>query len=295
MHEIHADYSLEHAESKDGTRIGYRRFGSGEPIVLIHGGMMSAHNLMRLGAALADCFTVCIPDRRGRGTSGPYGQHFSLQRAAEDVAAVVDHTAAHNIFALSVGAIPVLQWALSAPPDYRIAVYEPPLPVNGSTPAAWLPRYEYEMARGNTAAALITIAKGTKDSRLVQLLPRPLIVPLMRVAMRAQARQATAGAIPLNDLIPTMHFDAQTVLDAETLADRTSAIRAQVLLLGGSKSPRYLADALDALQHTLPRAQRTQLRGLAHLAADNDGHPERIAAALADFFAHNTPPASPPE
>ncbi|MFD6358178.1 alpha/beta fold hydrolase [Nocardia tengchongensis] len=297
MHNMHVNYSLEYAESKDATRIGYRRFGSGTPVVLMHGGMMSAHNLMRLGTALADRFTVCLPDRRGRATSGPYGPHFSLQRATEDVAAVMNHTGAHNIFALSVGAIPVLQWALSASPEYRIAVYEPPLPVNGSNPTAWLPRYEQDMARGDTAAALVTIAKGTKDSRLVELLPRPLIVPVMRVALRVQARQATDADITLTDLVPTMHFDARTVLDADTLIDQTHAIRAQVLLLGGSRSPRYLTDALDALEENIPRAQRKQLRGLGHLSADNDGHPERVAAVLSDFFAlpRRTTHPRPPE
>lgn len=55
--------------SKDGTTIGYRRFGRGPGVVVLHGSMSSAHNHMQLAAALADAFTVDVPDRRGRGLS----------------------------------------------------------------------------------------------------------------------------------------------------------------------------------------------------------------------------------
>lgn len=44
---------------------------------------------MRLGKALGDRYTVYLPDRRGRGMSGPYGPDFSLQKAAEDVQALM--------------------------------------------------------------------------------------------------------------------------------------------------------------------------------------------------------------
>lgn len=40
------------------------------------------------------------------------------------------------------------------PGGYRVALYEPPLPVTGSLLVEWLPRYEQEMARGRLAAAL---------------------------------------------------------------------------------------------------------------------------------------------
>jgi pimeloyl-ACP methyl ester carboxylesterase len=212
--------------SKDGTAIGYRQLGEGPRIVLMHGAMMSSHNLIRLGTALSGDFTIYIPDRHGRGMSGPYGPDFTLQRAAEDVHAVMQGTGARRIFALSAGAIAVLAWALDTPAEYEIALYEPRLPVNDSNPARWLARYDHEMSKGHLAAAMVTVAKETKDTRILQILPRAVAVPLMDFAMRAEAKQATTDEVPLVDLIPTMHYDAQLVLDAHGLIQASAALSA---------------------------------------------------------------------
>ena len=61
-------------------------------------------------------------------------------------------------------------------------------------------------------------------------------------------------------------------------------MKADVLLLGGSKSAPYLRHALDALGGVLPNAQRIELPGVGHLAADNGGKPEIVATELRAFF-----------
>jgi len=57
--------------SRDGTKIGYQQLGSGPGIILLHGGANASQSFMKIGKALSDKFTVYIPDRRGRGLSGP--------------------------------------------------------------------------------------------------------------------------------------------------------------------------------------------------------------------------------
>ena len=57
--------------SGDGTTIGYRRFGTGPALVLLHGSMSSGAHHTELARLLADTFTVYVGDRRGRGLSGP--------------------------------------------------------------------------------------------------------------------------------------------------------------------------------------------------------------------------------
>lgn len=51
--------------SADGTVIGYRQVGSGPGVILLHGSMLAAQDFMKLATALADDFTVTVPDRRG--------------------------------------------------------------------------------------------------------------------------------------------------------------------------------------------------------------------------------------
>src|SRR3954470_3608775 len=82
-------YTTGAVTSRDGTPIGYRRLGQGPGVVLLHGAMESAHSHMQLAAALADAFTVYLPDRRGRGRSGPYSADYSIQKDIEDMDALL--------------------------------------------------------------------------------------------------------------------------------------------------------------------------------------------------------------
>src|SRR5690348_4242592 len=62
-------YMTSSVTSKDGTTIGYRQLGHGPGVVLLHGAMESAQSHLQLAEALADTYTVYLPDRRGRGLS----------------------------------------------------------------------------------------------------------------------------------------------------------------------------------------------------------------------------------
>jgi pimeloyl-ACP methyl ester carboxylesterase len=270
--------------SRDGTTIGYREVGRGPGVVLIHGGMMSAHSLLELATALSEYFTVFIPDRRGRGSSGPLGRDHGLRQEVEDLAAILQGTGAHCVFGLSSGAIVALESALQLPAIRRLALYEPPLTINGSNPAAWLPRYEAEIAAGNLPAAMVTVSKGVPVSPVFSRVPRMIGTLLMRLALPADERRASADDVPLAALIPTMRGDAQVVIDAADKLQSYQAVTARVLLLGGSRSPRSLKVATDALAAVLHHVERVEIAGVGHMAADNGGHPDRVARELLRFF-----------
>jgi pimeloyl-ACP methyl ester carboxylesterase len=53
--------------SADGTTIGYREYGNGPGLILLHGGMKAAQHLSRLARALGEDLRVYVPDPRGRG------------------------------------------------------------------------------------------------------------------------------------------------------------------------------------------------------------------------------------
>ena len=275
--------------SADGTTIGYRRTGDGPGdgpgVVLVHGGGQSSQNLMSLAAALSHRFTVYVPDRRGRGMSGPYREDHGVRTEVEDLGALLDRTRAHNVFGLSVGALIAIEAARALPAIIRLAVYEPPLESDGITQTAWLPRYERELAAGRPGAALVTIMKGTADRTAFRLVPRFLLASAFGHVMRAtENRPVPAGVVSPRDLIPTMHYDAQTVLDAAGPPGRFADLSCDVLLLGGARSARNLTAALDGLSAALPRARRVTLPRTGHTAPDNSGKPELVAAQLQTFF-----------
>ncbi|WP_328356233.1 alpha/beta hydrolase [Mycobacterium sp. NBC_00419] len=118
-------YSTKSVRSTDGTTIGFRQLGHGPAVVILHGGGLASQHYMKLGAALSDRFTVCIPDRRGRGMSGPYGPDYSIEREDEDLAAVVAETGAECVFGAANGGLFALHGAVSIPQIRKAAVFEP--------------------------------------------------------------------------------------------------------------------------------------------------------------------------
>src|SRR5262249_54798152 len=106
-------YTTDSVTSKDGITIGYRQDAHGPGIVALHGAIESAKSHMQLAEALSGSFTVYLPDRRGRGLSGPYGAGYNMQREVEDLDALLTKTGAQHVFGVSAGGLICLQAALT--------------------------------------------------------------------------------------------------------------------------------------------------------------------------------------
>src|SRR6185369_2396594 len=106
---------------------------------------------------------------------------YGIQRDVEDMEALLSKTGAHNVFALSSGAIISLKSALALPAIQKLAIYEPPLSIDHTTYPAWVTRFDREVAQGKIAAAMITGIKGTGDTSLFGKLPRFVTVPLLNL------------------------------------------------------------------------------------------------------------------
>lgn len=278
------DYSTGQVRSADGTTIGYRQRGRGPALILVHGGMQASQHFTRLAEALSADFTVYVPDRRGRGLSGPYGDGFGVLREVDDLRALVAATGASQIFGLSSGALVVLRTALVTPALDRIALYEPPLSIGGSVPVDWVARFDDEIAAGKSASALVTALKGVAaEPSLFTRVPRFALVPLLAIGARLQGDGA-ADEVPVEALIPTLHFDVQVIREvADTVADY-AALDAQVLLLGGTRSAAYFGVAFEKLTEVLTHARCIALPGVGHSGPEDDGAPLVVARTLRDFF-----------
>jgi len=289
-----ARYTTNSVMSKDGTAIGYRQVGRGPGLVVLHGAMESAASHMTLAEALADTFTVYLPDRRGRGRSGPYADDYSVRSDIEDMDALLTKTGAHFVFGVSSGAIISLYAALALPSIQKAAIFEPPLLASDSASTALLRRYDDEIAQGKVAAALVT---GMKAARLgppiFDLIPRWVLERLTRTMLVRDDKRASAGDVTVRMLAPTLHYDFALVIQCQGALETFTSVRADVLLLGGAKSPAFLKTGLDALERVLPSAERFEFPGLAHSASGNPddpmtgrgADPERVAVELRRFFA----------
>jgi len=268
--------------SADGTQIGYRSIGSGPPLVLVHGGLQSSLSFTKLAEALSTHFTVYIPDRRGRGLSGPYTDTDPLAAETDDVLALIQHTNARNIFGLSSGAILTLQAALKEVLLEKIVLYEPPLRLPPSSLQKLDGDYERALAKGKLGKAFMAITKGTGDTSFFSKLPAFIVAPVLNMIIKAQKK--SEDELLLRDLIPTFHYDRLITKHGDRLLEEAKNLSADVLLMGGTKSAKFLLDTLHVLAATIPNAKLKLLEKQGHLASDNSGNPRLVANELMAFF-----------
>jgi pimeloyl-ACP methyl ester carboxylesterase len=286
-------YSIGSVISRDGTTIGYRQLGHGPAVVLLHGSFVSGQDFTQLGEGLADAFTVYLPDRRGRGLSGPFGNDYSMQKEVEDLDALLTRTGAHKVFGVSAGGLICLTAALTMPAIEQIALYEPALLLDGTTHTAWVTRFDQEMAQGKVAAALVTSMKGLELSGpVMNAMPRFLLELITNATMKSQDRSAKPDDITMRKLTPTLHYDGLLLTEMSGQLERFRAVRAEALLLGGSKGLPFLKPSLDALEKVLPHVvKRVEFPGLEHGGSNNPSptnrgsKPELVAQELRQFFA----------
>jgi pimeloyl-ACP methyl ester carboxylesterase len=243
--------------SADGTPIGCRTTGSGPGLLVLHGVMDTSRAYWRLADLLAEDFTVHVVDRRGRGESGPYRAGQGLRTEVEDVRAVLNATGAQRVFGADSGAVIALEAALRLPGITHVAAYEPPIDAFRRQRGV-IARYEEEMAAGRQVEALTTILKGLDGApRWLRMLPRRFLVG----QMRKYAAQEPDDEL---SLLPTVRHDFRVVEEGGANLERFTALRCEVLLIGGTRSPSYLSETLYRLADVLPQAEKVLVEEAGH-------------------------------
>lgn len=289
-------YAKRSVRSKDGTTIGFRQMGRGPAIVILHGGALASQHYMKLGSALADEFTVCIPDRRGRGMSGPYGSSYSIESEDEDLAAVIADTGARCVFGTADGGLFALHGSVAIPEIRKVAVFEPVIFVGQPGLDEFkktIDRGEALVARRDIAGAMSSLAADAGNDPRTQavsppyrLLGRMFTSPIAcRALLSLDALAARGDDVALRDLVPALIPELQQVKATEGTIDYYRNVTAECLLMCGADAPPLFTGTQDALLKVLPNATQLVLPGLNHGAAqDQGGDPVVIADRLKQFF-----------
>jgi pimeloyl-ACP methyl ester carboxylesterase len=74
----------------NGLNMYYEEYGSGEPLVLIHGGTMTSKRFEPHIPVFSEHFRVITPDLRGHGQTDNPGGEFSYRLLADDMAAFIN-------------------------------------------------------------------------------------------------------------------------------------------------------------------------------------------------------------
>ncbi|MGW6195352.1 alpha/beta fold hydrolase [Kribbella sp. NPDC055110] len=280
--------------SRDGTEIGYYKTGEGPAVVVLHGSMESARSHTLFAEALADEFTVYLPDRRGRGLSGPHKPDHSVRTEIEDLDAVLTAAGAERAFGISAGGAVVLEAARTLPNLKQVALYEPALVAGGAPHREWLVRFDREIARGDVAGAMVTSMFGFEMApAFLKVMPRGLLRWMTEKMMAKEERQADASAITMRQLAPTIHAEGTIVAELAGTFHNFRTVDADVLLLGGTKGLPGLEPGRATLEKVLPHVRRIEFDGYDHGSSSDpggvnpNGKPEvvrRIAAEVKAFF-----------
>lgn len=287
------EYIVDSVISKDGTAIGYRRYGRGPAIVLVNGAIGTTTDYDELARALAPAFTVYVPERRGRPLSpSAYNADRVLKKEIDDVRAVCERSGARVLFGLSSGAVIALEAALTLPCVDKLVLFEGPLHVPPHALRLDLVnRFYRELDAGKVVAAMVTaLLISEMLPRALNLLPRVILEAAASVALLLDDRKEAGTTPPLREIVPSMRFDFGVVKVAQNRFDVLAAVTADVLLLNCKRSPVYIQDSATALMKSLPKARRVEFDTLTHAGpwnANRGGQPQVVAAEI-ERFIHTT-------
>lgn len=115
-------------------------------------------------------------------------------------------------------------------------------------------------------------------------MPRFLLVRLFNWYFQREHKNVKGDNVSFTVLIPSFHYDYELFVEMKGTLENFKDVSAEVLLIGGSKSPYFLKHTLDALNKVLPNVGRVELFGLGHSGPLESGKPERVAQELRIFF-----------
>ena len=260
-----SETSLVQIPSKDGTLIAVECAGTGPNLVIVHGGTGDHSRWKPLFPLFASHFTVCAMDRRGHGASADSAD-YSLQKGAEDVAAVVNSRPG-TVFVLghSIGGVCALEAAFLTNKISKLVLYEPPLQDHDHDAVAT--KMEKLIRAGKSEQALVTFLR-----EIVMLSPKQIEQMKTRSSWPNQVGSVGKQIREIRAL-DRYRFDA----------DRMREVKIPTLLLTGSKTASPdLKRAISSLMDCLPNHSLFVFQGQEHNAMDMV--PEEFAETVTKFL-----------
>lgn len=240
---------MEKIKTPAGITVSYETYGTGPPLVLVHGSLNTHMTAWVLAGPLLEAqFTVYAMARRGRGETTATDGH-SVEDEAGDLIALLD-TIPEPVFLLghSYGGHVALLAASMAPHKVRkLVVYEAPWPSG--------------LSAGQLAHLQELAAEGDGDGVVHDFLRNTIQFPADILEMiRNSPRWQFLVADAQNSV---REWPAMTGLDFQP--ERFAGLPMPVLLLTGGDSPRDLYTT-DALSKVIPNARVTEFPGQGHVA-----------------------------
>ena len=258
----------------NGLHMYYQTYGSGPPLVLLHGGLGSGEMFGPVIALLAARHQVIAPDLQGHGRTADIDRPIDHRLMADDIAALIDHLALErpDIVGYSLGGGVALFTAVKHPGKIRRAVLASANVRRDAIPAEMLAQ------QGQVNAGAAEFMKGTPMYELYQrVAPRPEDFPRLLDKMGAMMADDFDYSADVRGLqVPTLIVAA----DAD-MAPPSHYVDVFKLLDGGLRDGGWMGEGRPKGGHAL-----AILPGLTHY---NLGMSPLFAAVVLDFLEEPQP------
>lgn len=256
----------------DDTELEYQVQGSGEPIVIIHGGLINQAFLLQRETALTKHYRLICYSRRGYyGSSHPKRQ-LSIAEHAQDCKKLMGHLEVHqaHIVGDSDGAMVALRFALDYPAMvHTISIIEP---FFSNHPSA------QKMLEG-VGPIFDMHKRGDKDAATKTMLTAmsgPDTMKLIKKALPGGMEQVLADADGI------FQYEFPVVLAWTFTIEEARRIKQPVLILSAAESSPLFKEITGTLGGWFPQSETSVVPRATHFMTLTNGH--GVAEALAGFF-----------
>ncbi len=250
---------------------------AGSGVVVVPASMVTAADYAKFAQKLSAALgrPVHTFNRRGRGSSSPQAEDYTLDEDIRDLDAVMKHTSSTDVFGHSFGGAVALHAARTLPVE-RLAVYDPAVSVNHSVKADWTAEYERAAAAGDDDRALAVLTKGLETGAFSRM-------PLSMLTIANKLTAGTHVGKQMRELMRTGVREIKAIIAADMPAEPFLELPLETLIIVGEKSPAYFGVACGQIHDVLSGSSYTILHGAGH-----DGvlrAPDKLITELSDFFA----------
>ncbi len=243
----------------DGGQLALYSYGAraapGDRRVVVVGGAFLTALIYRpfsmaLAKGLGDGWAVDVYDRRGRGSSTPQPEDYSMATEIADVRTVLDVTGARNLFGHSLGGSVALnaaqEFAGSSHAPAKLAVYDAAVNIHGSINMEWLAGFEAAVNAGRIGLALARMRRGMQPGTAMARVPEPLLAGLMALMSKTKVNKA------FTELMPSAVGELKAAYDEAEDVRNFSVLPANTHFMVGGKSPAYYRETASRLHAAVP-------------------------------------------
>lgn len=233
--------------------VAFRRTGSGEPVVFIHGLAEESGSWSEVTCRLPGIRTHAL-DLRGHGHSSAGNGDGTLSQLAGDLLAYLDQvTGPAACVGFSLGGVIVLEAALQRPDLVRQAIVVGTSSKVGRAAAAFFEE-RVEQARSDIAGLRLALASDT-DAQLARNRDAVASIAAQRVAAVGEGAGYVNAA------------RAMIALASAPLTERLRDIRVPVHIIQGEKDVFCPLKAAEILREAMPQAGYSEIPDAGHLIA----------------------------